>query len=114
MKIQVNDAEIVDLSVSELYDCWMLDKDSFHHWLTRKSGLKLPQEADTGSWFLSEEPSQRSFMIDLKDYIGWWNPLVAYIKAQKVDSYKIIDNSIAYVQFSVYLNDYPDNYWDDK
>jgi hypothetical protein len=115
MKIQVNDAEIVDLCISELYDCWMLDKHSFHHWLTRKSDIKFPPEADTGSWFFSDTHTlERSFEVDLKDYIEWWNPLVAYIKAQKVDSYRVVDDSIVYVQFAIYLNNYPDKYWEDE
>ena len=111
MKIQVNNAEIIDLNISELYDCWLLDKDSFHHWLTRKSGIKLPEEVDTGSWFFSDTSGEQSFEVDLKDYIEWWNPLVAYIKAQKVDSYRVIEDSMVYIRFSIYLNNYPNNYW---
>jgi hypothetical protein len=111
MKIQINNAEILDLLTSELFDCWLLERDSFHHWLTRKSGLKIPQEADTSSWFFCEEGGDRSFSVDLKDYIEWWNPIVAYIRSQKVDTYKVVDESKLNVKFAIYLNDYPDDYW---
>lgn len=116
MKIQVNNAEIVDLDTQELYNCWLIDKESFHHWLTRKSGIKFPQEADTGSWYFANDTdksnlNERSFEVDLKDYINWWNPLVAYIKAQKVDSYNIVGDSIVKIKFAHYLNDYPEGYW---
>ena len=114
MKIQINNAEIIDLTISELYDCWLIDKESFHHWLTRKSNIKIPPEADTGTWFIVEQEGERSYQVNLKDYVEWWNPLVAYIKAQKVDSYKIIDESIVYVKFEIYLNNYPENYFDSE
>lgn len=113
MKIQINNAEIIDLTTPELYDCWLIDKESFHHWLTRKSNIKMPPEADTGTWFFSDKISgDRVFVVDLKDYIEWWNPLIAYIKAQRVDSYKIIEESIVNIEFEIYNNDYPDGYWE--
>jgi len=113
MKIQINNAEIIDLTISELYDCWLIDKESFHHWLTRKSNIKIPPEADTGTWFIVEQ-EEESYQVNLKDYVEWWNPLVVYIKAQKVDSYKIIDEPIVYVKFEIYLNNYPENYFDSE
>jgi hypothetical protein len=113
MKIQINNAEILDLTISELYDCWLVDKESFHHWLTRKSNIKIPPEADTGTWFFSDKISgERVFAVDLKEYIEWWNPLVAYIRHVPVDSYKIIEESIANIEFNIYNNDYPDGYWE--
>jgi len=117
MKIQINNAEVLELSIPELYDCWLIDKESFHHWLTRKSNIKIPIEADTGSWFFAEDsnPSdERGFFVDLKDYIDWWNPLVVYIKTQRIDSYRIIDKSIVCVKFEIYLNNYPENYFDNE
>lgn len=47
MKIQINNAEILDLTIQDMYNCWLIDNKSFHHWLTRKSNIKIPPEADT-------------------------------------------------------------------
>ena len=69
MKIQINNAEVVDLTIQELYDCWLIDKESFHHWFTRKCDIKIPLEADTGTWFLTEEEGERSYQVNLKEYI---------------------------------------------
>jgi len=114
MKIQINNAEIVDLTMSELYDYWLIDKKSFHHWLTRKSSIKIPPEADTGTWFFVEQKEERSYMVNLKDYIEWWNPLVAYVRAMPVNHYEIVDDYIVYVKFEIYNNNYPEDYWNTK
>jgi hypothetical protein len=120
MKIQINNSKILDLSISELYDYCLLERDSFHHWLTRKSGLKIPQEADTSSWFFCEESEEneenadRLFSIDLIDYLEWWSPIVTHIRHQKVDAYKVVGESKANVKFAIYLNDYPEDYWGDS
>ena len=77
MKIQINNAETLDLTIQDLYDCWLIDKESFHHWLTRKSNIKIPQEADTGTWFIVEQEEKRSYQVNLKDYNnypdGYWD-----------------------------------------
>ena len=114
MKIQINNAEIIDLTIQEMYDCWLIDKESFHHWLTRKSNIKIPQEADTGTWFFVEQEEERSYRVNLKEYVEWWNPLVAYVRAMPVNNYEIVDDYIAYVKFEIYNNDYPDGYWDER
>jgi hypothetical protein len=115
MKIQINNAETLDLTIQDLYDCWLIDKESFHHWLTRKSNIKIPLEADTGTWFFSDKISgERVFAVDLKEYVEWWNPLVAYIRHIPVNSYEIVEESTVNIEFEIYLNNYPEGYWVDN